>query len=497
MRLALPFSQTRCGAFSCAACIATFGNFSYAVFLMRFAPPPIQTTINFFPHSPSVAFPLAKIPAPWLFLCGFFLCALYHHLRQFFLCALHYHLRKRGVAFSCALCATICGSFFYAVCASIFASAVWRLFLCCLHCRFQQFFLCGLRCHLRERSVPLFSYALCAAICASAVWRLFLCCLCRRFRKFFLCSFSYAVCAAAYPNHYKLLSPLAIRRFPAGENTCTMAFPMRLFFRALRCHFRQFFLCGFSYSACAAIFASAVWRLFLCYLHCHFRKFFLCGFSFTLCAAICGSFSYAACVTIYANAVWRLFLCCLLCSVLPAQRLPASRTASGAASASRANPARTVAKICAARPSPPRGLNKIYPCPDCSCACSSLPAPARSASVSAARNVCANMLAPAQTKSRPRSPQPACPFASKQSPSAQPDFQHPVPPFSFCALRCPFRQCRWCRLALRRHRETLVYTLPVFRKTHRRSAEFIDSVFAGLLIDRPPASPGTPRLPRR
>ena len=148
---------------------------------MRFAPPPIQTTINFFPHSPSVAFPLAKIPAPWLFLCGFFLCALYHHLRQFFLCALHYHLRKRGVAFSCALCAAICGSFFYAVCASIFASAVWRLFLCCLHCRFQQFFLCALRYHLRTRGVTpvLMRFAL-------------------PFTQARCAAFSYAVCSVRY-----------------------------------------------------------------------------------------------------------------------------------------------------------------------------------------------------------------------------------------------------------------------------------------------------------
>ena len=81
MRFALPFARARCGAFSFAQfflCALRYhlrkrGMAPFLmllalplseVFLMRFAPPPVQATINFFPHSPSAAFLLAKIPAP-------------------------------------------------------------------------------------------------------------------------------------------------------------------------------------------------------------------------------------------------------------------------------------------------------------------------------------------------------------------------------------------------------------------------------------------------
>ena len=135
----------------------------------------------------------------------------------------------------------ICLSFF--ACFILFLSLI---FLC-------GFFLCALYCHLRKRGVAAFpmrfslpfSRARCSAFSCAACAAAFR-------------SFSYALCTAAYPNNYKLLSPLVIRRFPAGENTCTMTFLMRfaLPFSQMRCG-------AFSCAACAATFGSFSYAAFL------------------------------------------------------------------------------------------------------------------------------------------------------------------------------------------------------------------------------------------
>ena len=143
MRFALPFARARCGAFSCAVCAAAFGNFSYAVFLMRFAPPPIQTTINFFPHSPSGAFPLAKTPAPWLFLCAFSfaLCAAIFVSFSYAVFPIRLALpfsQARCGAFSCAICIATFGNFSYAAFLLRFALPFAAVFLMRLALPFTQ-----------------------------------------------------------------------------------------------------------------------------------------------------------------------------------------------------------------------------------------------------------------------------------------------------------------------------------------------------------------------
>ena len=198
--------------------------------------------------------------------------------------------RARCSAFSCAACAAAFRSFSYALCTAAYPNN-YKLLSPLVIRRFPAGENTCTMTFLMRFALP-FSQMRCGAFSCAACAATF-------------GSFSYAVCAAAYPSNYKRLSPLAIRRFSVGENTCIMTFLMRLFFRALRCHLRQFFLCGFSFAVCAAIFVSAVWRLFLCCLRRHIRQFFLCGFSFALCAAICVSavcrsfnravFSYTLC----------------------------------------------------------------------------------------------------------------------------------------------------------------------------------------------------------
>ena len=100
MRLALPFTRARCGAFSYAACIAAFSSFSYALCPAIFA----------------------------------------NAVCRLFLCGLRYHLRKRGVAPFLVLLVLPLSEIF-----------PMRLFFYALRCHLRQFFLCGLHRRLSQQ----------------------------------------------------------------------------------------------------------------------------------------------------------------------------------------------------------------------------------------------------------------------------------------------------------------------------------------------------------